>query len=420
MPFCSSGSTQPIPGIADDVIITAAVISSLLPPQLLWIEPFIGAIAGIITIHLPTYCASDPPADPGLSAADILSLVALGPGPLTADAAARFSQLVLRFAWPSFCQCASVATPAVSPVPSAPTGLPSINPTGVVGVPAGPCLSESYSQNLPTGGSFDMVTGVVCDAVGHPTCASLRRPIPTGALSVQVSESNEAAGHRDTNSSHTWSAFLEFYDSGGTDLGAASFTHQDFGFFETINSGQHTDVFPIPSGATAYALTASTNTGGFAWTQNISADWFCSSGVTPVGGPGACCSGSDPLTTGQLTQILQMVTLIQRYLAPFAYQPGATHAALSGHAVITIPTLVGVLITLSTTPDNVGEEIGSPDVLWNAGWINWGNADGFTERVWISHSPQLCIPPHGSTFTRLGYTLRSGVVASIQELYAEA
>lgn len=419
MPFCTSGSPQAKPGIADDVILTAAVISSMLPAGAVWLEPFIGAIAGIITIHLPTLCGVDPEADPGLTGADVLSLVALGPGPLTADAYDRFTQLVRRFAWFTFCQCSGGSTPAEPSFPSAPTGLPAINPPGVVGVPAGPCQTDTRSVTvLTTDTRRDVYTNTLCDQTGHPTCQSLATPIPAGATAMQWHSSNHGVDPIVCTPGHFAIVTAHWAAAGAYISGSIFAANVDSGTLSCIDSAAHSDVIPIPSGATQVTLTAEIDGYAHSVDFDVSITWFCGVGTAPVTGLPTCCT-ADPFTSGSLTQILQLVTLIQRYLAPFAYQNGATHSGLTGHAVLTIPTLVGVLITLTTVPSSVGQEIASPDQLWDAGWITWGNADGFTERVWIGSNPQLSLPPNASTFTRLGYTLRSGVVASIQELYAE-
>ena len=114
-----------------------------------------------------------------------------------------------------------------------------------------------------------------------------------------------------------------------------------------------------------------------------------------------------------------MVTLIQRQLAPFAYVGGASHTGLTGAGVLTIPSLQGVKITLTTQPGYVGEEFGDPLELFDVGWFAWGTPDGYLGREFISHNPQLSFPAKSEQYTRFGYSLNPGVVATIQELYAE-
>jgi hypothetical protein len=76
-------------------------------------------------------------------------------------------------------------------------------------------------------------------------------------------------------------------------------------------------------------------------------------------------------------------------------------------------------VTLTTQPTFIGEEFGDPLEIFDAGWFSWGSTDGFLAREIISHNPQLSFPAKAEQYTRLGYSLSPGVVATIQELYAE-
>lgn len=420
MPFCSSGITQPRPGVADDVILSAAVISSLLPAGAVWLEPFIGAAAGIFTLHLPSLCGSDPPPDPGLTAADVLALATLGPGPLTQGPTDRFNQLITRWAWPVFCECASVGTPSLGTFPTAPAGLPTYNPPGLVGLPAAPCASESYAQPIPlaTGTRYDVISRTFCDGVGQPTCVSLRRPLPAPVVAYDYTATNRLAGFIDPNTAHFWNIFLAIYDVSGVPvtLTGGTFT-QDFGPRSgAMNAGFTQRGVGIPSNAVSYQIYAQTNT-ALTWDGTAAVTWYCTTGdASPIQ---PCCTGSDPFITGQLNSILQLLTIVQRNLAPFAYVPGASHAGLTGNGTLTIPSCIGVLITMTTIPGWIGSETGAPLEYFEAGWFSWGNPSGYTAREWISHSPQLSFPATAEQYTRLGYSLKPGVIATIQELYAE-
>jgi hypothetical protein len=186
--------------------------------------------------------------------------------------------------------------------------------------------------------------------------------------------------------------------------------------FDAMNSGYSYTGLDIPPTATDYRIYAQANTPAN-YQGGASIRWFCSSGDSPAGG--GCCTASDPFTQGQLTAMLNLLTLIQRQTAPFAYVPGASHAGLTGDGTLTIPSCIGVLVTMTTVPSWVGIEIGAPLEYREAGWFSWGNPSGYTAREWISHSPQLSFPAGAAQYTRLGYSLSPGVVATIQELYAE-
>ena len=401
------------------MILSAAVISSMLPAGAVWLEPFIGAIAGIITIHLPTLCGADPAADPGLTGADVLSLVALGPGPLTADAYARFTQLVERYAWFTFCECSTAPTPSPPAFPSAPTGLPAINPPGLVGAGGAPCGNFGGSASTSVIAT-EILTGTQVDQTGLPTDDQVVTLIPVGATTVDVTANIANDGVYDAAHLTATTCQIDFYTSAHAAISAHHVTTTISGTLLQKGWIGHDTGIPIPATAAYFNLLFRWAGGTTTATVTMTATFNCpGSGIVPITGAPTCCSAADPYTSGQLTQILQLVTLIQRYLAPFAYVPGASHSGLTGSGILTIPTSVGVLITLTTTPTSVGIEAGSPDELWSAGWVSWGTSAGFSAREFISHSPQLSIPRTSSSWTRLGYTLTPGVVATIQELYAE-
>lgn len=420
MPYCTSGSPQQKPGIADDVILTAAVIASLFPPSAAWIEPFIGALAGIITLHLPDLCSVDPEPDPGLSGPDILSIIALGRGPLTEDAVERYQQLVRRWAWLTFCQCSVGPQPSPPTFPAAPTGLPAINPPGSVGVGTGPCGGAAYSGTIaPLGNRWDFRTSQFCDQTGQPSSASLAVPIPAGAVSYQSQYATHGS-FTDGNSAHPYLSNVYFYNSSGGFLGLSLQATRDYGSSsDWVSQGFHSPVNPIPAGAVSYAVLGLNDSSTLPITVDNSVSFFCGTGITPVTGQPVCCSASDPYTQGYLSQIMQLLTLIQRQLAPFAYVGGASHIGLTGNGVLTIPSLQGIKVTLTTQPGYVGEEFGSPLELFDVGWVAWGSPDGYLPREFISHNPQLSFPAKAEQYTRLGYSLNPGVVATIQELYAE-
>jgi hypothetical protein len=115
-----------------------------------------------------------------------------------------------------------------------------------------------------------------------------------------------------------------------------------------------------------------------------------------------------------------MVTLIQRQSVPFAYIASASHAGLAGSGELTVQGLIGLRITLTTIPSLVGSDAGDPLTYFQAGWLRWGDADGFSERRFIDASPLTWYPQPAGQYTRIAYSLNVGVVATIEELEREA
>lgn len=418
MPVCSSGTSAPRAGVADDIILTAAVLSSILPAGAVWLEPFIGAIAGITELHLPTLCAVDPPADPGITGADILSLVTLGPGPLTASATAKLEQLFARYAWYVFCQCTSVTTPAAPTFPTAPSGLPSINPTGLVGVPAGACATYTALRltDATVHPIMELLSGTYINYTGGPVDSSLRVPIPTGAISVQWTCANNGPGAESTATTPHWTPFLNFY-TGTTFISHVASSTTLAGTTGRLGEVEQSAVAPIPSGADSFNVTASSPT-AMVSNPSLTVQFFCSTGVATAP-PAPCCTASDPITVGMLTQILQMVTLLQRQAAPFAYVTGTLHSGLSGTGNISVQGVLGALLNASV-PARAGVESGTPETVFDIGWINFGTADGYTENRQIRTDSQVVLPTQAGLYTLIGYTLLPGVTLSVTELRREA
>jgi len=121
----------------------------------------------------------------------------------------------------------------------------------------------------------------------------------------------------------------------------------------------------------------------------------------------------------QLSEILELVTLIQRQAVPFAYIFSTAHSGLSGEGHVDVQGLLGVRVVLDAIGTGVGAESGDPDEIFEAGWITWGNDDGSTKREWITHSPFISMPAVAGQYTRVGYTLGQGVSATITEIVRE-
>jgi hypothetical protein len=117
--------------------------------------------------------------------------------------------------------------------------------------------------------------------------------------------------------------------------------------------------------------------------------------------------------------VRNLVTLVQRYLLPFAYVNGATHSGLTGAASFAISRLLGVHVSLTTIPNYIGVEINTPNALFDVGWISAMDGDGTIHQVRITHQDMVWMPRHFQECTTFGYHLNPGVVASVTELQAE-
>lgn len=114
-----------------------------------------------------------------------------------------------------------------------------------------------------------------------------------------------------------------------------------------------------------------------------------------------------------------LVLLIQRQAVPFGYVVGTAHAGLVDTGELAIVGLLGVLIEITAGIGIVGTEAGAPVQTFEAGWVTWGNADGFTERTMLSSASCLSLPRAAGQYTRVGYTLSAGIEVTITELERE-
>jgi len=402
MPICSPHSSQQKQGLSDDITLTAPFISTaLIAAGAPWLAAAYEFTASFITLHLPTFCAADPPADPGVSGADVAALIALGPGPLTSGPAARVTQLAERLLWPNLCEC-SAAPIIVGPItpPSPPSGLPQVNPTGVVTPPSLPCGVTDIHLDVDNA-CTEAFTGLF--------------PVPSGAHHFTTTASRQsAAGASTTNAIITQIFFYDATGVAGTGTGLIDGRRIDG---DVAGPFDFTSAFLINSvfwGVVAQDGTGPCTSSG---SVDVHVAFDCSTPGQPGGNPCVNCP-PDPSLTASLNAILQTVTLIQRQTAPFAYISGSVHAGLTGTGTVSVQGILGVLLNVSI-PGRAGAVAGTPETRFDVGWINFGTADGFGDRKFIQSDSQVVFPTVNGLWTLVGYSLLPGVTMTITDLVRE-
>jgi hypothetical protein len=361
-----------------------------------WAVYFAGTI-GSITYDLSTFCSTDPPDDPGMGLTDWVAL--MNPGTLEASitAQSKFRQWLGHYLWDHFCKCDDGTTPTPYTPPTAPTGLPPINDPGTAPTyPTGTACQTFTHSGVAHNGDANTVLGKY--PLNGATYATIDFSSPT---------------------THTTSGQfgfdLRWYNAAGTLLSGTL-----FGGVSTSGDFTHV-VGAAPSGATqfdfVYGPSGALVPSPLTWTAIT--NLYCGTTPDAPAGPVPTPCPADPFVQIALDQILALVTLIQRQNVPFAYIFGADHGGLSGSGHIDVQGLLGCKVTLDSIGGGTGTELADPDEVFEAGWITWGNADGSTKREWISHSPFVSLPAAAGQYTRIGYTLRAGVSATITELVRE-
>lgn len=394
MAFCPGSTTPRIKaGYAGNIVVGAAALgASLNNVPVGYAVPF-AALVAAISVDLTHLCGSDPPTQPTMTVPDWVALA--GPPGLAefTGAQAKFTNWCIYFLWGVFCECTGGTTPALT-IPSAPASLPQLSPP----VTSGPlCDTVSSALVNPAYLSFTSLLGG-----GHQ--ASLpHRAFPPGAASITMVCTNTPA-------------------SGTTD--SIDFTFMQY----NATPGEITpeQILNVPSGQTLSA-TFGLNTACVAWslqasphavaTTNMASATVrvtCGTALGPVG----CCP-EDPVLLAQISQILSLVTLIQRQGVPFAYIASTVHTGLVGAGSISIADLLGVRVSITTDSPHLGTEGTSPTELFDRGWITFATSDGALHSTRIEHATQLVLPCQAGIYTTLYYDLNPLITVSITELARE-
>jgi hypothetical protein len=392
--ICSGGvASQPKAGVAPFVAITTAGLGALAKNwPMLWAVPYIMALTGVNFVPA-TFCATDPPADPGFNATDAQAILDLGPSAAFETARAKLVQLMQRRAWFDLCECVSGPPPAVLPAPAAPVNLPGVNPNGFVpnGVPCRDDIGTVFGVNPSP---FSWAQG-------------LRSWVGLGVTSIQFVFSSVVVSAPGITVENRISWSRDNGDGTLTQLSTQSVY---------VNPGATVTVLlPLPATANALQIVMY----GGAGTGQVNAQTimhiYCG-GAVP-GGVGGCCT--DPTTNLLIDQVLQTVRLIQRQAVPFAYISSTVHAGLVSSGSFAIQGLIGVRIQLTTVPGTVKQDASTPPYLFNVGWASMSDGNGFIDETRIHSTSQVWMSRIASDATVFGYSLNPGIVATVTELVRE-
>jgi len=122
--------------------------------------------------------------------------------------------------------------------------------------------------------------------------------------------------------------------------------------------------------------------------------------------------------TNKLDWTRELVTLLQRQGVPFAYVKGATHTGLTGTGQFAVQGILGLSVSVTTMPFNVGSYADNPASYFDLGWLSFGTADGYERSLPIRHQHDLLLGVSPAV-TLVAYSLPPGEVAAITELVRE-
>lgn len=390
--ICAGGGTSSSrPGFGETVVASAAVFANIFLNSP---SPWAAAAAGLMaaTVYdLTTFCASDPPPLVVPTALEWAQFLGTSTPLVVGPVSAVVSNFFAYYAWFAFCKCDAGAPPVAAPA-TEPVGTPQVNPP--VSPPLiSPCKTYATPEVVSSGAAINM---------------GLTQKLPANVdLNVFLDIATVPHGGAHTDAWEITPKWLH----GGTIIrtDTTQIVAYPAGTIQTLAppptaDGFLPDAFPDPSFPTTDGVVATVR-------------MYCG-GALPTAIAQPCCP-PDPLLVSMLSQIQQMVTLIQRQASPFAYVYGANHAALSGHGSFAVSGLLGVSVAPTTIPTSYGLEVGSPDEHFGLGFITLGTADGWTTSRPLDHDGTLMIPAAAGVFTSVGYSLSAGVVADIRELVRE-
>jgi hypothetical protein len=93
---------------------------------------------------------------------------------------------------------------------------------------------------------------------------------------------------------------------------------------------------------------------------------------------------------------------------------GTVFAGLTDSGTLAIdPGAVGVRIDATTVPTALGSEAGDPVRIFDLGWINWADINGFRTRERVTSAHWESFPRKATLSDVLGFTFHPGVVATV-------
>jgi hypothetical protein len=423
---CGGGASQVKPGYVDTVTLNSTGIEAALltfgQPEL---AASVAILIGTITLYLPTFCSTDPPADPGLTSTDLLDALNFLDPATSLPAITRIKDWFLHQYWGQVCECVTGTASLGTPSNPGPLGTNSGIPTQ----PNAPCFTKTYTQTSPAPASGSVTTDITAQLVPVSGTSITRtgsiggsgRTLTAWPVDPTITRIHFDAQEisRDPNSpggNNALNVNWITWDSGGTQL-------DDVGLIQVGGAGSVTWSTTIVKGvtgfwtstATHYAIAANINhLAGATLTQ---AAELTSTG-TCTGNPllAECCP-PDPTVTSKLSQLEGLLLSIYQSLpTPItSLSAGTAHAGLTDNGSFSIAgTTIAVRIDVTTLPAYLGVALGDPLFHFDLGYITAAGAEGpyASERVTFSQQV-FWLPAVSAT---IHYSLAPGAVVTITEL----
>lgn len=416
---CGGGASTARPGFGLSVSVGTGILAAALNNVPTPLAIALAGAIGVLNYELSTYCTTDPPAMPTLTAQDYVDALDVYNVPANLAAIAKFRDFFGNLFWPTFCECTSGTTPAPPTLPAPPSGLPTVNPPQLTTAPpAYPCWNQTQAYTRPVVsattfvyvGSDLLPTGatqsVTPSETGGPTTAWV---IPSGISNITFSGIGSGTDPGPA-------AEMDWFNSSG------SVIRRDLLSWSSGGSGTRTITSAEPpAGATAWDVWIDSFWGGTGfpqgsiWDVSLSVSYFCA-GSNPATPLTPCC----PPDPSLLNMVQRLIALSESILTSLptpinSYAEATVHSSLTGNGSFTLAdAAIAVKVTLTTIPGYIGEAAGSPNIFFDAGFVSTITVEAPQTTQRILYADQLIGLP--ILTEQIGYSLAPGVVATITEL----
>jgi hypothetical protein len=425
--LCGGGPSAPQAGVNGAIAIgTGAVEAFLTVAGFGAFAPLIsGFVAASAIIDASTYCGTDPPADPGVTASDLADAINFTSPEISIPAQAKFVTWFLSQYWSSICQCSTGTIPTL-PAPSNPGGA-----TSSPGLPSGSSSAICWSGAYSSGGSEVYDTGSTSavfvdmndllpgDATVTITPSSLFTYLPYNQAKLLPATVENmtltATGYGDDGPGIP-EIYIWWFNSSGTPLGSP------FELPLTDTTGTHVQIkASVPSGAyswIAFGYIGGPNPPGN-YTMSVTFTYECGAGNTPQSAccmPGPAVDTSNQQILGLLNAIYTAITSLPT--APSSYATATVHAGLSGDGAVTFSDdAIALLATITTDMPAYGQSDGEPPFLFGRGYIvPFTSLGPVRDRTRLAYATQVFGLPLLSE--SVGYSFPAGLVVDLTELIA--
>jgi hypothetical protein len=387
---CGGGTSAPTIGSAAIVEYAAGLIAAIFAAyDLKWLIPTI-PLVGLAPLTLSTFCASDPPAVPTFTQAEVNALLQLTPGADFASGLSKLKDWMLNAIWYDTCYCTSGTR-----VPLVPPAQPGGSITVVQPSPIAAACQHDQSTvlTLTSGQSFSRGGG-----------SGFRLRNATACRFTLIDTQNAAPGLQVTwalNWEQTYPSF--------------SVLHTDT---YVLNPTQ-TMVLDLPvwAGSDEVTIHVTAAAGAGSTDTSFTIDQYCG-GAMPGAKLQPCCP-PDVSTAATLNAILDLVRSMQRQAVPFGYVKSTVHSGLTGTGTFAVSRLLGLEMQVTAFPATKRQLSGNPNYVMDLGWLSVSEVDGMIQEKRVAQANYVWLPPAMQLADHINYFLQPGVTATITEIQPE-